>query len=68
MLGGIRVLVSLGVVIAKYGISELSIAVVRKILESRSQAHIIQEIDALPRIIPEKFRLKAKSMLTHHGK
>jgi hypothetical protein len=68
MLGGIGVLVSIGVVIAKYGISDLSVAVVKKILESKSQAIVVEEIDALPRVIPQKFRLKAKSMLTDHGR
>jgi len=68
MLGGIGVLVSIGVAIAKFGLSDVSIAVVRKILESKSQAKVVQEIDALPRIIPQKFRLKAKSMLTNRGR
>lgn len=66
MLGGIGVLVSTGVAIAKFGISELSIAVVKKILESKSQAKVLQEIDALPRVIPQKFRAKAKAMLVDH--
>ena len=68
MLGGIGVLVSIGVAIAKFGLSEVSIAVVRKILESKSQANVLQEIDTLPRVIPQKFRMKAKSMLTDYGR
>jgi hypothetical protein len=66
MLGGIGVLVSIGVAIAKFGISELSIAVVKKILETKSQATVLQEINALPRVIPQKFRAKAKAMLADH--
>lgn len=67
MLGGIGVLLSLGIVISKFGVSDLSAAVVRKILENGSKARIIQEIDMLPRVIPQKFRMKAKSMLTEHA-
>ena len=63
MLGGIGVLVSIGIVIAKYGIVEVSRAVVRKLLAARPKEKILQEIDALPRAIPQKFRVKAKSLL-----
>jgi len=63
MLGGIGVLVTLGVLIAKYGVADVSMAVVRKLLITRSKASLIQEIEALPRAVPQKFRMKAKSML-----
>jgi hypothetical protein len=63
MLGGIGLLVSVGIVLAKYGIVDLSGAVVRRLLETRSKAKIIQEIDDMPRMVPLKFRLKAKSLL-----
>lgn len=66
ILGGIGVLVSIGVAIAKFGISELSIAVVKKILENKSQARVLHEIDALPKVIPQKFRTKAKALLSDH--
>jgi hypothetical protein len=66
MLGGIGVLVSIGVAITKSGISELSIAVVKKILETKSQLTVLQEINALPRVIPQKFRATAKVMLADH--
>jgi hypothetical protein len=33
------------------------------ILETKSKENLIQEIDALPAAIPEKFRLSAKSLL-----
>ena len=68
MLGGVGVLVTVGIVIAKYGISEVCIAVVKKILQSKSRDQIIREIDALPRSIPQKFRLKAKAMLHQEGR
>jgi hypothetical protein len=64
MLGGVGVLVLIGIAVTKFGISEVSIAVVRKILENKSPAKVIQEIDALPKVIPQSFRLRAKSMLT----
>lgn len=63
MLGGIGFLVTLGVVIARYGISDLSKAVIAKILERKSRAQTIAEIDALPRVIPKRFRDKAKAMM-----
>lgn len=63
MLGGIGLLVTLGIVIAKYGVTDLSMAVVRKLLETRSKATLVQEIDALPRVVPQTFRIKAKSLL-----
>jgi hypothetical protein len=63
MLGGIGVLVTLGIVIAKYGVSDLTMAVVRKLLQSRSKTTLINEIDALPKAVPQKVRLKAKSLL-----
>ena len=66
ILGGIGVLVSIGVAIAKFGISELSIAVVKKIHENKSQARVLHEIDALPKVIPQKFRTKAKALLSDH--
>ena len=68
MLGGIGVLVTLGVVIAKYGISDVCSAVVKRILQSKSRDQVIREIDALPRSIPQKFRLKAKAMLNQEGR
>lgn len=63
MLGGIGFLVTLGVVIAKYGVSDLSKAVTAKIVERKSKAQTIAEIDALPRIIPRRLRDKAKTMM-----
>ena len=63
MLGGIGLLVTLGIVIAKYGVSDLGTALVRKLLQTRSKSKLIQEIDALPRAVPKNFRLKAKSLL-----
>jgi hypothetical protein len=63
MLGGIGVLVALGVVIAKYGVTDVSLAVVRKLLKTRSKAALIKEIESLPRVVPDKFRNKAKAML-----
>lgn len=63
MIGGIGLLVTLGGVIAKYGVTEVSTAVVRKLVNTRSKAALIQEIDALPQVVPQKFRMKAKSLL-----
>lgn len=63
MLGGIGVLVTLGVVIAKYGVTDISLAVVHKLLNTRSKATLIREIEALPRVVPQKFLNKAKAML-----
>ena len=63
MLGGIGVLVTLGVVIAKYGVTDISLALVRKLLITRSKATLIQEIEALPRMVPQTLRNKAKAML-----
>jgi hypothetical protein len=63
MLGGIGLLVTLGIVIAKYGVADLGTALVRKLLQTRSKSKLIQEIDALPRAVPKKFRLRAKSLL-----
>jgi hypothetical protein len=63
MIGGIGVLVTLGVVIAKYGVTDVGLAVVRKLLNTRSKDALIQEIEALPKVVPQKFRMKARSML-----
>jgi len=63
MLGGIGVLVTLGVVIAKYGVTDVSLAVARKLLNTRSKATLIREIEALPSVVPQRFRNKAKAML-----
>ena len=63
MIGGIGVLVTLGVVIAKYGVTDVSLAVVQRLLQTRSKAKLIQEIESLPRVVPQKFRTKAKAML-----
>jgi hypothetical protein len=63
MLGGIGVLVTVGVVIAKFGPTDVSCAVIRKLLKIRSKLSIIQEIDSLPGIVPQKVKLKAKSLL-----
>ncbi len=68
MLGGIGVLVTLGIVIAKYGISDVCSAVIKRILQSKSKDQIMKEIDALPRSIPQKFRLQAKAMLNQEGR
>jgi hypothetical protein len=63
MLGGIGFLVTLGVAMARYGITDLSIEVVRKILATTSETKLLQEIDALPKTIPQKIRAKAKSLV-----
>jgi len=63
MLGGVGILITLGVLIAKYGVTDLTTALIRKLLETRSKSQLIQEVDALPSAIPEKFRVKAKSLL-----
>jgi len=43
--------------------TDVSVAVVRRLLNTRSKTTLIQEIEALPRVVPQKFRVKAKSML-----
>jgi hypothetical protein len=63
MLGGIGVLISVGVAIAKFGVTDLSMAVVRKLLETSSKTDVLRQIDALPAAVPQKYRLKAKSLL-----
>lgn len=63
MLGGIGVLISVGVAIAKFGVTDLSMAVVHKLLETSSRTDVIRQIDALPAAVPQKYRLKAKSLL-----
>lgn len=63
MLGGIGFLLTLGIVIAKYGVTDLCTALVRKLLQTSSKVKLIQEIDSLPRAVPAKVRLKAKSLL-----
>jgi hypothetical protein len=63
MLGGVGLLVTLGIVISRYGISAVCSAVIKKLLQNKSRTEIIREIDALPRSIPEKFRTKAKTLL-----
>lgn len=68
MLGGIGVLISVGIAIAKFGVTDLSIAVVRKLLETSSKTDVIRQIDALPAAVPQEFRLKAKSLLDGAGK
>jgi hypothetical protein len=63
MIGGIGFLITLGIVIAKYGVTDLCTALVRKVLQTGSKAKLIQEINSLPRAVPAKFRLKAKSLV-----
>jgi hypothetical protein len=63
MLGGIGVLVSVGIAIAKFGLPELSMAVVRKLLETHSKTDMLRQIEALPAPVPQSVRSKAKSLL-----
>ena len=63
MLGGIGFLVSLGVVLTQYSVYDLSRAVLKGLLAKRSKETLTKEIDSLPRIIPERFRIGAKSLL-----
>jgi hypothetical protein len=63
MLGGIGFLVTIGVLLAKYGVTDLSTAFVRRLLQMKSKDTIIREIDALPGFVPLQFRRKAKYFL-----
>ncbi|RRA50346.1 hypothetical protein D1Y84_01035 [Acidipila sp. EB88] len=63
MLGGIGFLVSLGVVLTQYSLFDLSSAVLKGLLRTRSKATIITEINSLPGIIPQTLKVRAKSLL-----
>jgi hypothetical protein len=63
MLGGVSLLILLTTVLSQCSVLDLSRAVVRRLLQTKSKSQIGGEIDSLPRIIPEKFRVKAKALL-----
>lgn len=63
MVGGVGVLMLLTAVLSQYSILEVSRLVIAKLLQTKSKPQMIRYIDSLPRIIPEKFRVKAKALL-----
>jgi hypothetical protein len=63
MLGGIGVLILIGVVLTQYSVVDITQAVLRSLLKTRSKADLIEEINSLPRVVPEKLRIGAKSLL-----
>lgn len=62
MLGGVSLLILLTAVLS-CSLRDVSKAVITRLLQTKSKHQIVREIDSLPRIIPEKFRVKAKALL-----
>jgi hypothetical protein len=63
MLGGVSLLILLTAVLSQCSLLDVSRAVITRLLQTKSKHQIVREIDSLPRIIPEKFRVKAKALL-----
>jgi predicted PurR-regulated permease PerM len=63
MLVGVNVLILLAATLSQYGIPEVTQAVARGLLRAKSKSQIIREIDKLPRLVPQKLRITAKTLL-----
>jgi hypothetical protein len=63
MLSGVSFLILLTAVLSQCNVLDVSKAVVARLLQTRSKPQIVQEIDSLPRVIPEKYRVRAKALL-----
>lgn len=63
MLGGVSFLIISTAVLSQRSIRDVVRPVVTRLLQTKSKPQIVREIDSMPRVVPERFREKAKALL-----